>query len=60
MSDRLSDSEASRIALSALADGEAQAGEVARACANWKDDPDTRATWHAYQLIGHTVKIIKA
>lgn len=56
MSDRFSDSEASREVLSALADGEAQAGEVARGCADWKDDPDARATWHAYQLIGDVMR----
>lgn len=56
MSDRFSDSEASREALSALADGEAQPGEVARACAAWKDDPHARTTWHAYQLIGDVMR----
>lgn len=56
MSDRFSDSEASREALSALADGEAQASEVARACAAWKDQADTRATWHAYQMIGDVMR----
>jgi sigma-E factor negative regulatory protein RseA len=56
MSDRFSDSEASREALSALADGEAQFSEVARASAAWKDDADARATWHAYQLIGDVMR----
>ena len=56
MSDRFSDSDASRQALSALADGEAQAGEVARACASWKDDTDARSTWHAYHLIGDVMR----
>jgi sigma-E factor negative regulatory protein RseA len=56
MSDRFSDSEASREALSALADGEAQSSEVARACAAWKDQPDVRATWHAYQMIGDVMR----
>jgi sigma-E factor negative regulatory protein RseA len=56
MSDRFSDSEASREALSALADGEAQASEVARACAAWKDDPDARASWHSYQFIGDVMR----
>jgi len=56
MSDRFSDSEASREALSALADGEAQSSEVARACAAWKDQPDARATWHAYQMIGDVMR----
>lgn len=56
MSDRFSDSEASREALSALADGEAQSSEVARACAAWKDQPEARATWHAYQMIGDVMR----
>jgi len=56
MSDRYSDSEATREVLSALADGQAQAHEVARACAAWKDDPDARAVWHSYQLIGDVMR----
>lgn len=56
MSDRFSDSDASREALSALADGEAQSHEVARACAAWKEQADARATWHAYQLIGDVMR----
>jgi len=56
MSDRFSDSDASREALSALADGEAQPSEVARACAAWKDQAEARATWHAYQMIGDVMR----
>jgi len=56
MSDRFSDSDAEREALSALADGEAQSQEVARACAAWRDQPDARASWHAYQLIGDVMR----
>lgn len=56
MSDRFSDSEASREALSALADGQAQPGEVARACSAWKDDPEARASWHTYQFIGDVMR----
>jgi sigma-E factor negative regulatory protein RseA len=56
MSDRFSDSDAAREALSALADGEAQPQEVARACGAWKDQPEARATWHAYQLIGDVMR----
>ncbi len=56
MSDRFSDSDASREALSALADGEAHPSDVARACAAWKDDADARATWHDYQLIGDVMR----
>lgn len=56
MSDRFSDSDAEREALSALADGEAQSQEVARACAAWRDHADARANWHAYQLIGDVMR----
>lgn len=40
--------------LSALADGEATAAD--RACAAWRDDARSRATWHAYQLIGDALR----
>lgn len=56
MSDRFSDRDAEREVLSALADGEAQSPEVARACAAWRDQPDARASWHAYQLIGDVMR----
>lgn len=56
MSERFSDSDAAREALSALADGEAQSPEVARACAAWRDQTDARASWHAYQLIGDVMR----
>lgn len=56
MSDRFSDSDAEREALSALADGEAQSQEVARACAAWRDHADARANWAAYQLIGDVMR----
>jgi sigma-E factor negative regulatory protein RseA len=56
MSDRFSDSDPSREALSALADGEAHASDVARACAAWKDDAEARASWHGYQLIGDVMR----
>ena len=56
MSDRFSDRDAEREALSALADGEAQSPEVARACAAWRDQADARANWHAYQLIGDVMR----
>lgn len=54
-SDR-SSSESSRRILSALADGDATAGEAARAFQAWRDDPDARASWHAYQLIGDVLR----
>ena len=53
-SDR-SSSESRRI-LSALADGDATDGEAARAFQAWRDDPDARATWHGYQLIGDVLR----
>ncbi len=56
MSDRFSDNDFAGEALSALADGEAQPHEVARACAAWKDQADVRANWHAYQLIGDVMR----
>jgi sigma-E factor negative regulatory protein RseA len=56
MSDRFSDSDTAREALSALADGEAQPHEVARACAAWKDQSDARLTWQAYQVIGDVMR----
>lgn len=56
MSDRFSDSDAEREALSALADGEAPSTEVARACAAWRDQADARATWHTYQVIGDVMR----
>jgi len=54
-SDR-SSSDSSRRILSALADGDATDGEAARAFQAWRDDPDARTTWHAYQLIGDVLR----
>ena len=56
MTERLSDSQASREALSALADGQAQASEVSRACAAWREDADARSSWQAYHLIGDVMR----
>mgnify|MGYP003333805111 CR=1 FL=1 len=42
--------------LSALSDGQATPEEVARACAAWRDDAQTRASWHRYQLIGDAMR----
>lgn len=56
MSDRFSDRDATRAALSALADGEAPPADVARACAAWRDQPDARAAWHDYQMIGDVMR----
>ncbi len=54
-SDR-SPSESHRRILSALADGDATDSEAARAFQAWRDDPDARASWHAYQLIGDVLR----
>ena len=54
-SDR-SSSESSRRILSALADGDATDSEAVRAFQAWRDDPDARASWHAYQLIGDVLR----
>ncbi len=42
--------------LSALTDGQAGPQEVTRATAAWRDDPQARATWHSYQLIGDALR----
>jgi sigma-E factor negative regulatory protein RseA len=54
-SDR-SPSRSNRRILSALADGDATDGEAACAFQAWRDDPDARASWHAYQLIGDVLR----
>ena len=42
--------------LSALADGEMDPGGAAAACAQWRDDVQVRASWHAYHLIGDVLR----
>jgi sigma-E factor negative regulatory protein RseA len=54
-SDR-SSTDSSRRILSALADGDATDGEAAWAFQAWRDEPDARATWHSYQLIGDVLR----
>jgi len=56
MSERTSDGAIPREILSALADGQAHADEVARASGAWRQQPETRATWHAYHLIGEAMR----
>jgi len=56
MSQPDSDRSSSRRILSALADGDATGSEAARAFQAWRDDPDARASWHAYQLIGDVLR----
>lgn len=42
--------------LSALADGELDTAAVASACAHWRGDASTRASWHTYHLIGDVMR----
>ncbi|CAH0353594.1 sigma-E factor negative regulatory protein [Aquabacterium sp. CECT 9606] len=56
MSDRRMDDDLPLEALSALADGEADVAEVARACASWRDDAKVRARWSDYHLIGDVMR----
>lgn len=56
MSERSPDDTIPREILSALADGQAQSDEVARACGAWRHQPEARATWHAYHLIGEAMR----
>lgn len=42
--------------LSALVDGELDAPAVGRLCSQWRDNPETRAHWHAYHLIGDVLR----
>lgn len=55
----LDDSEAraaARERLSALLDGELDRSAVAQVCAHWRDHAESRATWHAYHLIGDVLR----
>ena len=42
--------------LSSLMDGELDASAVGRACSQWRDNSETRAQWHAYQVIGDVLR----
>ena len=42
--------------LSALADGELEAGAVGAACASWRESESVRGRWHSYQLIGDVLR----
>jgi sigma-E factor negative regulatory protein RseA len=48
--------ESRRRILSALADGDATDGEAERAFQAWRDDPQARGAWHAWQLIGDVLR----
>lgn len=56
MSETKPDDTIAREILSALADGQAHSDEVARACGAWRHQSEARATWHAYHLIGETMR----
>ncbi|MEO7337235.1 MAG: sigma-E factor negative regulatory protein, partial [Caldimonas sp.] len=47
---------AARERLSALVDGELPGVAVEPACLQWRDSAESRATWHAYQLIGDVLR----
>jgi len=51
-----SEGSASMEGLSALVDGELGSDAGARACAQWREDPQARAQWHAYALIGDVMR----
>jgi sigma-E factor negative regulatory protein RseA len=42
--------------LSSLMDGELDASAAGKACGLWRDDPEARARWHTYQLIGDVLR----
>ena len=46
--------DAARRCLSAAVDGEGH--EIDAACRAWRDDPEARATWHRYHLIGDVLR----
>lgn len=55
----LDDSEADTAArerLSALLDGELDGHAVTQACAHWRESTESRATWHAWHLIGDVLR----
>ena len=56
MSERKPDDDIPREILSALADGQAHSDEVTRVCGVWRQQPEARATWHAYHLIGEAMR----
>lgn len=50
------DRDTNRQDLSALMDGAADGGAMARALGAWRDDVQCRADWHAYHLIGDVLR----
>jgi len=49
-------SHSDRQAVSELVDGELTGAALAQACGAWRDDPEARAQWHAYHLIGDVLR----
>lgn len=56
MLDELEANAAARERFSALLDGELDANAVTRACVEWRESAELRATWHAYGLIGDALR----
>ena len=56
MVNRTHSDEVSAQRLSSLVDGELPSTEVSEALSGWRDDPQARATWHAYQLVGDVMR----
>jgi sigma-E factor negative regulatory protein RseA len=57
--DMLTDSDANAAArerLSALVDGELDGAALPQACAQWRENDQHRATWHAWHLIGDVLR----
>jgi sigma-E factor negative regulatory protein RseA len=42
--------------MSALADGECEPGQLLAACEAWRREPQARAAWHTYSLIGDVMR----
>src|SRR5260221_11893714 len=42
--------------LSALVDGELDAGATAQVCGHWRESAEARASWHAYHGLGDVLR----
>src|SRR5574341_547341 len=56
MSDRPESTDQLLENLSALADGQLDAGAAAAITSRWRDDQGARSAWHAYHLIGDVLR----
>ena len=56
MSNESDPKDTARGALSSLMDAELAPASLAMALSHWRDDSETRATWHAYHLIGDVMR----